>query len=116
MPNTNQNIRELIDQLKTLELEGPSRGGPYVGILHNDVTRAIVAEGDKIIRALLERLETSSLSETIFIVFCLRELHAKSAKHSLEQLQRSNRFQDVEKDLTLDMQLQFFWRDLDSWS
>jgi hypothetical protein len=107
--------QSLITKLLTLSVEGPSRGGPYVGIQHNDVTRSIVAEGEEIVPLLLNKLETSNLTETIYIVFCLRELHAQSAKKQIQQLQRSDRFKDIEKDMTLEMQIKYFLRDVDSW-
>lgn len=106
---------DLIEKLETLSLNGPSRGGPYVGISHNDVTRAIVAEGEAIIPLLVDKLKTSNLTETIFIVFCLRELKAKSAKEKIQQLQSSERFSNLERDMTLEMQIRFFLRDVDSW-
>ncbi len=115
MQGSEKHIQNLLDKLKTLGVEGPSLGGPYVGISHNTVTRAIVSEGHKLIPFLTKRLNKSSLNETIFIVFCLRELHAKSAKGNIEQLQRSKRFKKIKKDMTLDMQIEFFLRDVDSW-
>src|SRR5205823_3281554 len=111
-------MQELIDKLATLPVEGGSRGGPYVGIAHNDVTRAVVAKGDKIVPLLIDKLNTTSnLNQAIYIVFCLRELHAKSAKPYIQQLQASisDRFKNTPRDLTLDMQIQFFLRDVDSW-
>ncbi len=108
-------MKDLVEQLKKLKVEGPSFGAPYVAISHNDITRAIVAHGEEIIPVLIQTLENCSLSEAVFIVFCLRELHAKSAKERVKQLQESHRFNDTEKDLTLDLQIQFFLRDVDSW-
>jgi hypothetical protein len=96
-------------------VSGPGRGGPYVGITPNPFTDAIVREGTKAVPFILDRLETSDLGETIFLVFCLRELRAKEAKTAIGRLQRSERFAGQRKDLTLDMQIQFYLRDVDSW-
>ena len=115
MQDKEEYIRSLLDKLSTLEIEGASFGGPYVGVMHNDVTRALVAEGEKIIPYLIERLKTSNLNETIFIVFMLRELRAKGAKQAIEELQSSKRFEGQSKDMTLDMQINYFLRDVDTW-
>jgi hypothetical protein len=115
MRNREEYFQGLLDKLRTLKVEGPGRGGPYVGIVHNPVTREIVAEGNDIVPFLIERLKTGDLTETIFAVFSLRELRTKSAKGAVEQLQRSDRFRDVNKDLTLDMQIKYYLRDVDSW-
>lgn len=114
-PQGEVHMRKLIEQLASLKVEGSSFGGPYVGISHNPVTLSIVAEGEKIVPLLIEELDTCGLDEAIFIVFCLSELHAKSAKAKIEELQSSDRFSNVKRDLTLDMQIKFFLRDVDSW-
>ena len=115
MSDDSRQIDELIDRLKGLDLEGPSLGGPYVGVMHNDVTKAILAEGERIIPSLIRRLGTAGLNEAIYIVFCLRELRAKSAEQAVRGLADPDRFKNTKRDLTLDMQIQFFLRDLVDW-
>ncbi len=113
---------DAVAQLKKLTLAqhgAGSLGGPYVGIVHNSVTRAVVAQGKKIVPQLVERLKSSGPDESAFIVFCLRELHAVSAKKKLVELQQAvrsgARFANEPHDLTLEMQIKFFLDDADSW-
>jgi hypothetical protein len=115
MPGKEKQFAELADRLKTLPVEGPSLGGPYVGITPNAATQAIVAQGQAIIPTLVQRLGDCTLNEAIYIVFCLHELHARNAKADIRRLQASHRFDHVTRDLTLDMQIQFFLRDVDTW-
>jgi len=115
MSDDSKRMDELIDALEGLDVDGPSLGGPYVGVMHNDVTRAIVSEGTRIIPSLIRRLATARLNPAIYIVFCLRELRAKSAEQAVRELADSDRFKNTRRDLTLDMQIQFFLRDLVDW-
>lgn len=110
-----EEIRELIARLGEVPLAGASFGGPYVGVSHNEVTRALLAKGRGVIPALVARLEESGLTETIFIVFLLRELRAKEAKGVVAGLLASGRFDGQPRDLTLEMQIQYFLRDVSSW-
>ena len=111
-----KNYRDrLIAKLSKLKIKGPSRGGPYVGIQHNRVTRSIVAEGEEIVPLLLNKLKNANITETIYIIFCLRELHARNAKEIIQQLHLSHRFKGIKKDMTLEMQIKYFLRDVDSW-
>lgn len=108
-------ITELLNELPSQRIEGVSLGGPYVGLSHNEITRAILAKGREVVPALVKRLEGSGLTETIFLVFLLRELQAKEARAAVMSLLHSPRFRDLPRDLTLEMQIRFFLRDVDSW-
>lgn len=105
----------LINKLDELTIDGPGRGGPYTGVQHNKITEEIVAAGKEIVPLLIDNLEQGSLVKTIFIIFCLHELKAKEAKPYIERLALSKRFANVERDMTLEMQINFFLRDVDSW-
>jgi hypothetical protein len=109
----------LVDQLATTELVGISVGGPYVGIGDNAITTKIVAQGPPIIPYLVARLDNSNLNQTIYILFCLRQLEAVTAVPTVRQLQaailRRARFADIERDYTLEMQVKYFLRDAESW-
>lgn len=110
---------ELIAALRGLRLDGVSRGGPYVGVEPNRTTQQIVARGSAIVPALIERLDsdTIKLNEAIYIVFCLRELKATQAEHSVRHLKdaldRGRRFPG--RDMTLDMQIRYYLRDAEAW-
>jgi hypothetical protein len=112
-------IQNLLDPLKKLKITGASAGGPYFGIAHNDVTRSIVEQGSRIIPALVQRLDSSEYDESAYIIFCLRELRAKSARDKILELEKSlddrKRFAETPHDLTLKMQIKFFKRDYDTW-
>ncbi len=108
-------LNTLLDQLRSLPVEGPSRGGPYVGIQPNELTRAIVAQGPAAIPAITSRLDSASWSEAVYLVFLLRELHAAAARQAVEALRDSARFEGTPHDMTLDMQINYFLRDVDSW-
>ena len=114
-----EEIDRAIGALAGIKVVGDSFGGPYVGVDHNHVTRDIVAFGPSAIPALVDRLKKSDVDETIFIVFCLSELQARSAKDQIIALNRSlkerQRFSGVRRDLTLDVQIDFFLRDVESW-
>jgi hypothetical protein len=110
---------EVLRGLRNLKIEGASGGGPYLGIGHNDVTKKVVAEGGRVIPFLVKRLDSSGYDESAYIVFCLRELRAKSAIDKILELEKSlderKRFAEAPHDLTLKMQIKFFKRDFDSW-
>jgi hypothetical protein len=102
-------------KVRQVGLAGP---GPAHAIVHNETTREVVAKGRPIIPVLLKRLETCSWDEAVFIVFCLNDLRAKSAKGQVSELQKAEhggkRFRDPH-DLTLELQIQHYLRDVDSW-
>jgi hypothetical protein len=109
-------MKDLIKELGELKVEGVSRGGPYVGVAHNDVTRRIVAKGDAV-PPLVRRLDHSSCDESVYIVFCLRQLKAGGAKGRVLQLEKEakegRRFEGERNVFTLEMQIQYFLRDVE---
>ena len=107
---------KLLDELRGIsDISGSSLGGPYVGIMHNETTRRIVSEGERIIPRLIDEIENGDhLAACIYSLFCLRELKASEAKNSVLTL-RSNveidaRFspKHVNRDMTLEMQIKFY--------
>jgi hypothetical protein len=108
---------QLLNKLRRLRVEGPGRGGPFVGIQHNPVTRQIVAKGRAVVPLLVKRLESgdAALNEAIYIVFCLRQLKATEAQAAVRALKREldsgHRFPG--RDMTLDMQITYYLRELD---
>jgi hypothetical protein len=110
---------DLIRRLDSLSVEQRSLGGPYGWVVSNDTTEAIVQKGDVIIPLLIDNLNHDGVNGTIFTVHCLHELKAKSAKVPIRDLERSlmrgERFKNVRRDPTLEVQIQFFLRDVDSW-
>lgn len=112
---TREQLEALLDRLSTLRVDGPSRGGPYVGIVHNDLTRELLAAGKEIVPLLISRLADSSFDEAVYIVFILRELHATEAQAAVRKLQSEIETRSVGRDLTLKMQVEFFLRDVGTW-
>jgi hypothetical protein len=104
--------RALIDQLRTLRVEGPSRGGPHVGIMHNELTRAILGAGKGAVPLLIARLPESGFDEAVHIVFLLRELRAAEARPAIEKLRSELVQRSIGRDLTLKMQVEYFLRDV----
>jgi hypothetical protein len=94
---------------------GPSRGGPFVGIVDDDLTRALVARGDAVVPRLIARLPASGFDEAVYIVFVLRELRAASAESAIRTLQAELPARSVGHDLTLKMQVDYYLRDLATW-
>jgi hypothetical protein len=109
------NLRDL----KPVEDHGASLGGPYVGVGPNPTTYAIVAIGPGVVPYLIARLDSTdlTLNEAIYIIFCLRKLRASEAESTIRRLERSTEdgrlFPD--RNMTLDMQIYFYCRDLDYW-
>ena len=118
-PEVNRNSRTLIGRLDGLKVAGPSRGGPYVGILPNDLTTAIVKEGERAVPELVVHLDRANYAGTVYTVYCLHELKAKAAKERVQTLQqvleRGQRFAEEPHDLTLAVEIQSFLEDADSW-
>jgi hypothetical protein len=114
-----QQLEALVDALATLPLEGPSRGGPYVGLAANDTTRAVVAAGPAVVPVLVKALDTAGDAQAAWIVFCLRELHARGAKPAVQRLatalQPGGRLAGTPRTLTVDMQVRFYLRDVETW-
>ena len=110
---------EKLSKLRLADEATASLGGPWVVINHNDVTRAVVAKGRPIIPRLLKRLDVCDYDEAVFVVFCLRQLHAKEAKNKIIELQESlkkgERIDKKGRDLTLDVNIIFYLRDVESW-
>lgn len=77
---------DLIGKLKTSRLEGTSFGGPYITVVHNELTREIVARGRAIVPSLAKSLNHSSYEESVLIVFCLIEIGDTSCKEQLDLL------------------------------
>ncbi len=110
-----EKLSELLDRLRTHQVTGASMGGPYVGIAHDDLTRALLAEGKAIVPLLIARLPASGYDETVYLVFLLRELHAAEAEPAIRTLQAEIPQRSVGRDLTLKMQVEFFLRDVHTW-
>ncbi len=110
-----EQLEALLERLGTLRVDGPSRGGPHVGIVHNDLTKEIVAAGKKIIPLLIARLPESSYDEAVYIVFILRKVHATEAQAAVRILQSEIEKRSIGRDLTLKMQVMYYFRDLDTW-
>lgn len=108
-------MQALVDRLSTLRVDGPSRGGPHVGIPHNGLTREILAAGKEIIPLLVARLPDSGFDEAVYIVFILRELHATESQSVVRKLQSEVEERSVGRDLTLKMQVEYFFRDMHKW-
>lgn len=113
--STQQHLDALMDQLRTHAVTGPSRGGPFVGIAHDDLTRALVAQGDAVVPRLIARLPASGFDEAVYLVFVLRELHAASAEPAIRTLQAELAARSVGRDMTLKMQVEYYLRDLAAW-
>jgi hypothetical protein len=111
--------QRLIRRLDDLPLTGASYGGPHKAVVANETTTAIVAKGPSIVPLLIANLDRANVDGTIFTIYCLRDLRATSAKAKIQELQaalrRGERFADVRRDLTLEVQIDFFLRDVDSW-
>ncbi len=112
---TRKQLEALLERLSTLRVSGSSRGGPHVGIVHNDLTQEFLATGKKIIPLLIARLPESSFDEAVYIVFILRELHATEAQVAVRKLQSEIEKRSIGRDLTLKMQVEYFFRDMDTW-
>ena len=104
----------LLDRLAALPVDGPSRGGPHVGIAHNDLTRDILACGPDIVPRLIARLPTSGYDEAVHLVFLLREARAVEAKDAILALRSGVDARSVGRDLTLAMQIAYYLRDVAS--
>ena len=117
--SSQREVDDLIENLRNHPLtDGFSAGGPYWGIGKDDVTRPIIARGMAIVPRLVGELPHSSWAESVYIVFCLSELKAKSAKANVLELQaqvKSGRFAHEGRNFTLDMQITYYLRDWDSW-
>jgi hypothetical protein len=108
-------LEVLVDRLSALRVEGSSMGGPYVGIGHNSLTQEVLAAGKAIVPLLVARLPDSSYDEAVYIVFLLRELHASEAEVAVRKLQSEIENRSIGRDLTLKMQVEYYFRDLDTW-
>ena len=113
-------FHSLLDALKQLPLQGPSRGGPYVGLQANEATKAVVAQGKAIVPLIVERLRQAGDVEAAWLVFCLRELKAVEAREAVETLQTAiasgKQYAGVNRTLTVDLQLQYYLRDAETWT
>lgn len=104
-----KDLEALVERLRTLQLpSAPSRGGPYVGIVHNEVTSEVLAAGSDVVPLLVERLRTSGFDESAYIVFLLRELGASQAAPEVRQLQLDLDERSAGRDLTLKVQVKHF--------
>ena len=106
-----EQVQRLVEKLSTLRVEGPGRGGPHAGIVHTDVTRELLALGKKVTPFLVARLPDSNFDEAVYITFLLRELGAVEARPAVLQLQSQIDQRSVGRDLTLQMQVEYFLRD-----
>ena len=116
-------VEAAVAKLQTLTLEKNGfvliMGAPGFAVQHTDETRAVVAKGSAAVPHLLARLDLADYDETAFIVFCLRELRAKSAKAKILDLQKAvaekRRFQSVRNHIGLDRELYQYLHDFESW-
>jgi len=110
----------LIERLRKHPLNGgPSAGGPVWGIDEDDVTTPIIAEGNKIVPRLVDELVHSNWAESTYIVFMLRKIKAKSARHAVLELQTqllsATRFQNEERNFTLNVLIDSYLRESINW-
>jgi hypothetical protein len=114
----NEHYVQLVERLKRLPVEGPSIG-PVTAFEDNDATRAVVAEGPKIVPSLTAALDKGPWNQCVWVVFCLRELHAKSAKPRIvkfnRELEDPKRFQAEPHDLTLDVEVATYLKEVEKW-
>lgn len=114
-----QHYANLVASLRGVALSGPSAGGPCQGVSDNEVTRAIVREGPAIVPPLISALDDSSFSQSVYIVFCLRELHASAAKERIgrlrKELEAGMRFAKEPHDFTLDVQVDSYLSQVEAW-
>jgi hypothetical protein len=100
--NKTRSNDELIEALNQV-VSGP-RIGPSMGITANPATRAVVKRGPGIVPDLIYALDHSSWRQSVWIVFCLRELRASAARERILQLREEidqGRFDSEPRDLTL---------------
>ena len=117
-----ESLEETVAKLRGLSVDQEAiagGGGGYAAIGSNIVTAEVVAKGERIVPLLIERLKACGCDEAVFIVLCLRELRAVSAKAVILELERSltkrERFADSPHQATLRVQMIFFLRDADTW-
>ena len=98
----------------------PSRGasiGPAQGISDNEATRAVVQQGDAIAPTLIAALDRSSWSQSVWIVFCLRQLNDRTGRDRIVQLKKEaerGRFAAEPHDLTLNALIHNYLRQFDT--
>jgi hypothetical protein len=103
---------KLVEALGQLAAEGPNIG-PVTAISANSTTDAVVHEGAAIVPALVAALDHSSYSQTVWVVFCLTELRATSAKARVIKLkdeEEHGRFAAEPHDLTLTFEIKNYLR------
>jgi len=112
-------LDRLVRKLDTIPMEGPSFGGPHVAVQPNEVTRAVLAEGNAAVGPLIAHLDQCTYSGAVYTVYCLRQLRAKAGRPAVERLRRAvlnrERFADSPHDLTLEVEIEFFLRDAADW-
>jgi hypothetical protein len=104
--------RQIVEALKQLPVEGPNIG-PVTGIDSNKTTDAVVQAGQSIVPTLVAALDRSSWRQSVWIVFCLQELHASSARLRLIKLKtevEQGRFKNEPHDFTLQVLIDTFLR------
>jgi hypothetical protein len=106
-----ERMQGLIEKLATLRVDGPGRGGPHTGIVHNDVTRELLTFGKKVVPFLVARLPDSGFDEAVYTIFLLRELRAIEARPAVLELQSQIDQRSAGRDFTLRMQVEYFLRD-----
>ncbi|MGH7980278.1 MAG: hypothetical protein ACREE6_12965 [Limisphaerales bacterium] len=100
---------ELVAALVHVPVKGPSLGAPVQGLSKNPATEAVVEKGPAIIPTLISALDHSSWSQTVWIVFCLKQMRATEAKERILRLQKeidNGRFASQPHDLTLQAGIQ----------
>jgi hypothetical protein len=117
-----EGLRQTVAGLKTIDLYREANfwttGGPYVSPVHTAVTREVVSKGASVIPYLIKRLDSSGYDESVYIVFCLRELRAISAKDKVADLQKA--FRECKRfpgsDATLYIETERFLKEAKSWN
>jgi hypothetical protein len=102
----------LVEALAHLPVRG-MHVGPVTAIRANKVTDAVVREGMSIVPTLVSALDHSSYNQTVWIVFCLAELRAGSAKATVirvRQEEERGRFAAEPHDLTLSSEIKNYLR------
>ena len=116
-PPANPKYEQLVEALSSVPVTGPSIG-PSTGITSNPQTDAVVHQGAAIVPSLIYSLDHSSWQQSVWIMFCLNELHAKAAKPQILELKKEiehGRFASEPQDFTLDAGIDNYLAHVDAW-
>ncbi len=114
MKNRDTEMRELVSKLGTPPWFRYSTGGPYHSVMPNETGEAIISKGKDAVPYLIDRLDESTLDETIYILECLTQLRAPEARERVLQLKKDvdegRKFPPAERDRSLEYQIaKYFW-------